>query len=275
MPRKRTGLPSERLDALRARVGDPAARPDGWATATAALRAVKIDKRSQTQPEQMAALYRAGVADLAESEAALSAAIDELRDQAHLPSRAALAAEAVAAAAEAAAEAAVKLAEEERTALQVRENERSHLERSPYEGDAVVANVASHGLWIFAQVQTVHREGGRVVGATVEDQDESGGRKIRVEPHNVCALPSDDHEFRFAARAYGRVGARVFAMYPETTSFYPATVRQANVAVKDKERRQVPAFMLEFDGEDLVPPPVYPVPVRYVTSVPDHYRPDG
>eukprot|EP00616_Rhizochromulina_sp_CCMP1243_P007232 CAMPEP_0118982666 /NCGR_PEP_ID=MMETSP1173-20130426/33373_1 /TAXON_ID=1034831 /ORGANISM="Rhizochromulina marina cf, Strain CCMP1243" /LENGTH=233 /DNA_ID=CAMNT_0006933175 /DNA_START=51 /DNA_END=749 /DNA_ORIENTATION=- len=96
-----------------------------------------------------------------------------------------------------------------------------HLSRRPAPRELVAAKVASHELWILGTVTLVDPQNGIY---EVEDVDEGEGngskRKHIVRSEDVLTLPTVAE----AQVTHYQQGLRVMAMYPETTSFYPATI---------------------------------------------------
>jgi hypothetical protein len=98
-----------------------------------------------------------------------------------------------------------------------------HLLRDPEAGDAVAARIASHELWILAVVTHVTSRGGAGGGDDCyQVQDIDGSRSFKLARAQVIPLPLP-HETALSEQWHA-AGVRCFAMYPETTGFYPAKV---------------------------------------------------
>mmetsp|Transcript_7181 Transcript_7181/g.21904 ORF Transcript_7181/g.21904 Transcript_7181/m.21904 type:complete len:222 (-) Transcript_7181:127-792(-) len=127
--------------------------------------------------------------------------------------------------------------------------------------DQVAAKVASHGLWILA----------RVVGLVgpddveVEDVDDDNLRRFKVKRTDVLLLPKTAAEIA-AARATYKPPNVVFAMYPETTSFYKAqVVAPAHISSSGDD-----ACLVRFadDEDDDGNVPARPIPLRFIAQLP-------
>ncbi|KAJ1459494.1 SGF29 tudor-like domain-containing protein [Pelagophyceae sp. CCMP2097] len=131
--------------------------------------------------------------------------------------------------------------------------------------DEVAAKVASHGLWILARVT-------RVEGLTieVEDVDDERLRRYALRRSDLVTLPREPHElarFGAAARAAYKTGGAVFAMYPDTTSFY-----RARVAVGGESHlsngRDVCLVRFQDDEDETGLVPCRPIPLQFIAAVP-------
>ena len=102
----------------------------------------------------------------------------------------------------------------------------------------------------------------------VEDVDDDSRRRHTIYQRDALALPrSADLETALAVAAPGR---RVFAMYPETTSFYEAVVTKPDPRRPPQHGDQ--SRFVQFDDDD-PPDKVCDVPVRFTTVLPsDAYR---
>ena len=129
--------------------------------------------------------------------------------------------------------------------------------------DEVAAKVASHGLWILA----------RVVGlfppdeVDVEDIDDPNLRRFRLPRADVLLLPREPRELE-ATRRRLRPRAAAFAMYPETTSFYVATVAVEGAPRFTETGEEVCLVRFADDEDEAGVLPNRAIPIRFITSVP-------
>lgn len=152
------------------------------------------------------------------------------------------------------------------------------------QGDFVAARTTSRDLWILARVlqnypavamapleflqlsdarrDSVFRD--KVLVKDVEEKD--GNSSSQVARSLVLPLPRTYSE----AADWGqriKKGMRVYAMYPQTTSLYPATVIDSTTYCRDDDD----IIIVEFDGEELDAKglmPKYHIPARFVTLIP-------
>lgn len=129
--------------------------------------------------------------------------------------------------------------------------------------DQVAAKVASHGMWILARVVGIQSE--RSDDVEVEDVDDDNLRRFKVKRHDVLLLPKTPAEIA-TARANYKPPNIVFAMYPETTSFYKAqVVRPAHISSTGEDVCLV-RFADDEDEDGNVPQ--RPIPLRFIAELP-------
>ncbi|KAJ8605241.1 hypothetical protein CTAYLR_000504 [Chrysophaeum taylorii] len=128
--------------------------------------------------------------------------------------------------------------------------------------DQVAAKVASHGLWILARVVGIQSD-----DVEVEDVDDDNLRRFKVKRHDVLQLPREPSEIAVARATY-KPPAMVFAMYPETTSFYKAeVVAPAHISVTGED---VCLVRFADDEDDEGNLPARPIPLRFIAELPPH-----
>jgi hypothetical protein len=159
--------------------------------------------------------------------------------------------------------------------------------RALKQGDFVAARLSSRDLWILARVlkdyspipfspndflqlseskrDAVFRE--KVLVKDVEDAKEGGA--TQVARSLILPLPRTYSE---AAEWCQRCkkGSRVYAMYPQTTSLYSATVIDNITYCRDDDD----IIVVEFDGEEpdvTGQVPKYHIPARFVTLIPREF----
>lgn len=126
--------------------------------------------------------------------------------------------------------------------------------------DQVAAKVASHGLWILARVVGIQSD-----DVEVEDVDDDNLRRFKVKRHDILLLPKTPAEIA-TARANYKPPNIVFAMYPETTSFYKAqVVRPAHISSTSEDVCLV-RFADDEDEDGNVPQ--RPIPLRFIAELP-------
>lgn len=126
--------------------------------------------------------------------------------------------------------------------------------------DEVAAKVASHGLWILARVVGLSSE-----HVEVEDVDDEKLRRFKIKKSDVLMLPRQPAEIAHARASY-KPNATVFAMYPETTSFYKATVTAgAHISTSGDD---VCLVRFDDDEDDLGQIPSKPIPLRFIVDLP-------
>jgi hypothetical protein len=159
--------------------------------------------------------------------------------------------------------------------------------RALKQGDFVAARLSSRDLWILARVlkgyqgsplspndflqlseskrDAVFRD--KVLIKDVEDAKEGGA--TQVARSLILPLPRTYSE---AAEWCQRCkkGSRVYAMYPQTTSLYSATVIDNITYCRDDDD----IIVVEFDGEEpdvTGQVPKYHIPARFVTLIPREF----
>ncbi|GJQ14388.1 hypothetical protein GpartN1_g6179.t1 [Galdieria partita] len=113
--------------------------------------------------------------------------------------------------------------------------------------------------WVLGIVDSYLNSSGQYRIIDIEElgnEEVSQERYYFVSPDNVIAL-SNDSKHVFPAET------RVLAIYPDTTVFYPATIRSSR-----KNGKQL-YYALEFDDEDEDEEIVKHVPARYVILIPE------
>ncbi|KAL3937824.1 MAG: hypothetical protein SGARI_001979 [Bacillariaceae sp.] len=159
-------------------------------------------------------------------------------------------------------------------------------------GDFCAARLSSRDLWILAKVlkdytqsptssnlqageflqlsdskrDALFRE--KVLVQDVEERDDAGSTP--VARNLVLPLPRDFAEAsEWATRL--KKGSRIYAMYPQTTSLYPATVIDSTTYCRGNDD----IIVVEFDGEEVDPDtdkmPTYHIPARFVTLIPREF----
>jgi len=159
--------------------------------------------------------------------------------------------------------------------------------RSLRAGDFVAARLSSRELWILAKVlkdysgfsmapveflklsgarrDAVFKE--KVMVRDVEEKEDGGA--TLVSRNLILPLPRTYSE----AAEWGqrcKKGSRVYAMYPQTTSLYPATVIDSTTYCRNDDD----IIVVEFDGEEQDPTgkvPQYHIPARFVTLIPREF----
>lgn len=158
--------------------------------------------------------------------------------------------------------------------------------RSLRQGDHVAARVSSRDLWILARVvkdfpgvalppaeflrlsdarrDQLFRE--KVLIKDVEDK-ESGATP--VARNLVLPLPRTFSEAAEWGQNYKK-GSRVYAMYPQTTSLYTATVMDNTTYCREDDD----IIVVEFDGDEADETGSIPrchIPARFVTLIPREF----
>jgi SGF29 tudor-like domain len=162
------------------------------------------------------------------------------------------------------------------------------------QGDFCAARLSSRDLWIlakvvkdypvgptspphnlqpleFLQLSDVKRDAlfrDKVMLQDVEEGED--GRATPVARNLVLPLPRNVAEAsEWTTRL--KKGSRVYAMYPQTTSLYPATVVDSTTYCREDDD----IIVVEFDGEevDLMTGkvPSYHIPARFVTIIPREF----
>lgn len=128
--------------------------------------------------------------------------------------------------------------------------------------DQVAAKVASHGLWILA----------RVVATTdddwldVEDVDDDTQRRYHIKRTDTLMLPRTRGEIALARASY-KPPNFVFAMYPETTSFYKAQVI-APPHISSSSSEEVCLVQFVDDEDDQGTTPTRSIPLGFIAHLP-------
>lgn len=165
--------------------------------------------------------------------------------------------------------------------------------RALRQGDPVAARVTSRDLWILARVmkdypgtnltpmeflrlsdsrrEQLFKE--KVLIQDVEEHDGGAAAAVLVSRSLVLPLPrnvSEASEWGSFYRFYKK-GSRVYAMYPQTTSLYTATVVDCSTYC----RREDDIIVVEFDGDEADPAtgklPACHIPARFVTLIPKEF----
>lgn len=100
----------------------------------------------------------------------------------------------------------------------------------------------------------------------IEEYDPSDSSKVKIiERHLVLPLPRSKQEGNEWASRYYK-GLRVYALYPNTTSFYPATVVDSSSYFEEGEN----VIVVEFDGDEdeKMKIPQRHIPSRFVAPIP-------
>ena len=126
--------------------------------------------------------------------------------------------------------------------------------RSLRQGDPVAAKVSSRDLWILARVLRDHPVTASPVDLLemhpskrsqlfketimvmdVEDNGNAGAAPTPVPRNAILPLPRSCSEAAEWCSQFYRKGSRVFAMYPDTTSLYSATVIDSTTYCQDND----------------------------------------
>jgi len=163
------------------------------------------------------------------------------------------------------------------------------------EGDFCAARLSSRDLWILAKVLKDYKTNSmttlytvspleflslsdsrrdalfkeKVLLEDVEDQQAQAG--TQVIRSLVLPLPRSPAEANEWANRLIKKGSRVYAMYPQTTSLYAATVTDSLTYCRGDDD----IIVVQFDGEDADPYtgqfPSYHIPARFVTLIPREF----
>ena len=158
------------------------------------------------------------------------------------------------------------------------------------EGDFCAARLSSRDLWIlakvvsdyklphnlmpieFLQLSDVKRDAlfrERVWLKDVEEREDTGSTP--VARNLVLPLPRSCAEASDWTHRLLKKGSRVYAMYPQTTSLYPATVVDSTTYCRGDDD----IIVVEFDGEEVDGTtgqvPSYHIPARFVTLIPREF----
>mmetsp|Transcript_23644 Transcript_23644/g.55931 ORF Transcript_23644/g.55931 Transcript_23644/m.55931 type:complete len:1353 (+) Transcript_23644:352-4410(+) len=156
------------------------------------------------------------------------------------------------------------------------------------EGDFVAAKISSQDLWILSRVakpwEAMNLSPRQLLGLSeakrdnllskekvhIRDSDDAGLKEVRqIGRQHVLPLPRSLGEASLWQTRI-RKGSRVYAMYPDTTSLYSATVVDASTWC----RKDDDIIVCEFDGdedEDGVLPQRH-ISSRFVTPIPREYQ---
>jgi len=165
------------------------------------------------------------------------------------------------------------------------------------DGDFCAARLSSRDLWILAKVLKEYKtntqtslytlkpleflslsssrrdaifQKEKVLLEDVEDQ-EVRGSGTHVIRSLVLPLPRSCAEANEWASRLVKKGSRVYAMYPQTTSLYAATVTDSTTYCRGDDD----IIVVQFDGEDADPItghfPSYHIPARFVTLIPREF----
>jgi len=137
-----------------------------------------------------------------------------------------------------------------------------HMLRDPVAGEAIAAKVASHELWILAVVLRVHARGDS--GSLFVAKDIDSDRTYTLPRLQVLTLP---HPAEVSAARWVVPNVRVMAMFPDTTSFYPALVG-ARSSISPEEggvHEESAGVFFDEDEDDLGEMPERVVPLRFIT----------
>eukprot|EP01084_Bolivina_argentea_P040385 74651_1 len=128
--------------------------------------------------------------------------------------------------------------------------------RLPSVGDRVAAKVASHDLYILTQVEACNRNGTYIV----RDADaQQGCRTYTLRRSVLLKLPKVNE----STKGYFTVGRRVMAMYPRTTSFYPATV-SAPAPRRDSNGLEMVEVQFDDDEDEYGELPKISIPAHFI-----------
>ncbi|CAM9491938.1 unnamed protein product [Discosporangium mesarthrocarpum] len=103
----------------------------------------------------------------------------------------------------------------------------SWMTRMPVPGDEVAAKVASHELWILTTVEQYIPA--QDVFFVVDDDDQDKKRHFQLKRNSILTFPHKDE----ANGDLFPVGCTVMALYPNTTTFYPAHISKPCIRGKD------------------------------------------
>jgi len=123
-----------------------------------------------------------------------------------------------------------------------------HMDRTPAVNELVAAKIASHELWILATVNVLNAEG------TLQVKDYDSDRTFALQRSQILTLPAPGE---IKTEKWLAPGMQVMAMYPETTSFYSATVSSIKGDSCDLQ------FADDEDETGILPS--HAVPVRVIT----------
>ena len=165
--------------------------------------------------------------------------------------------------------------------------------RALRQGDPVAARVTSRDLWILARVvkdypgtnltpieflrlsdsrrEQLFKE--KVLIQDVEEHDGGAAAAVLVSRSLVLPLPRNVTEAAEWGNFYRfyKKGSRVYAMYPQTTALYTATVVDCTTYC----RREDDIIVVEFDGGEADPAtgklPACHIPARFVTLIPKEF----
>jgi hypothetical protein len=124
----------------------------------------------------------------------------------------------------------------------------------------------------FLQLSDVKRDAlfrEKVLLKDVEEREDTGSTP--VARNLVLPLPRSCAEASDWTHRLLKKGSRVYAMYPQTTSLYPATVVDSTTYCRGDDD----IIVVEFDGEEVDVTtgqvPSYHIPARFVTLIPREF----
>lgn len=158
--------------------------------------------------------------------------------------------------------------------------------RALTQGDVVAARVSSRNLWILARVlhnypasnlplldfvrlPDLKREQlfkDKVLIKDVEDKVNDTESAIKVSRSLILPLPRSVSEAADWGQRYKK-GSRVYALYPNTTALYTATILDATTYARDDDD----IIVVRFDGDEPDASGTIPschIPARFVTLIP-------
>lgn len=130
-----------------------------------------------------------------------------------------------------------------------------HMDRIPAIEELVAAKAASHELWILGIVKSINE---KKKNYQIKDADPDG-RSYTLDLKNIRLLPT---QTEIKSCRWIVPGLRVLAMYPETTVFYPATVKFES-SKENGEDSCVVVFDDDENDEGIIPDTS--VPKRFIT----------
>lgn len=154
------------------------------------------------------------------------------------------------------------------------------------QGDVVAARVSSRNLWILARVLQIYPASNlplldfvrlpdskreqlykeKVLIKDVEDKQDDTESAIKVARSLILPLPRSVSEAADWGQRYKK-GSRVYALYPNTTALYTATILDATTYARDDDD----IIVVRFDGDEPDASGTIPschIPSRFVTSIP-------
>lgn len=137
----------------------------------------------------------------------------------------------------------------------------NHLDRFPEPQDLVAAIVDEN--WILTTVVSSNDITGYI---DVMDEEDNKNARYTMQRSHVVLLP---HGRKEAQPKYYPKNGRVFAMYPDTTTFYPALVLENTR--KDHEGNLCCSLAFEEDEDEHGNITPKDVPLRFITIVPAIY----
>jgi SGF29 tudor-like domain len=158
--------------------------------------------------------------------------------------------------------------------------------RTLKKGDVVAARVSSRNLWILARVLQSYPTSNlplldfvrlpeskreqlfkdKVLIKDVEDKQDDTDSAIKVARSLILPLPRSVSEAADWGQRYKK-GSRVYALYPNTTALYTATILDATTYARDDDD----IIVVRFDGDEPDASGTIPschIPSRFVTLIP-------